>query len=99
MASSELAGGFKLGDAVYFSGESEQCKYFDPDEAHMYGNPADSWEYGAKGEVTGPCTFKPDEGVMVSFTDNKEPIRCWLDALSREPPPPKVKGGCGCVVQ
>ena len=42
-------------------------QYFDPDEAQMYGNPADEWVYGAKGEVTDPTSYKPDEGVMVMF--------------------------------
>ena len=96
-----LPGDFKPGDVVYFTGESEETRYFDPDEAYMYGPDIDpqkdGWKYGEEGEVTGPCLFKPDSGVLVRFPDNKGPIRCFIKDLSREPPPPKA--GCSCAVQ
>ena len=72
-----LPGGYAVGDAVFYTGESLTA-----------ANGA-RWAYGAKGEVRGPA----NEGVAVKFVGNEGNVTCYLATLSRTAPPTTLAGG------
>jgi FKBP-type peptidyl-prolyl cis-trans isomerase FklB len=74
---SRLPGGYKAGDQVYYTGESETFE------------DGDRLVHGGMGEVVGPVTAEEAEGkgVAVRFPNNKDSIGCPLTAV-RCPPLP-----------
>jgi len=69
-----LPGGFKLGEMLYYIGNSET----------FYSG--DSVVHGQQGEVIGPALEDPVR-IAIMVPGNKGNIRCRLEELSREPPP------------
>jgi len=70
-----LAGGYKVGDKVYFVGGR-----------HTFPS-GNRLEYGKQGEVTGGATGdEKDTHVAVQFPGNKGLVNCPLTELSRTKP-------------
>jgi len=76
-----LAGGYRPGQKVYFTGL---------DEAFPNG---DCVGYGTRGDVTGPCDMEEceywEDRVNVGFPGNDANVSCSLLELSRSQPPPR----------
>ena len=68
-----LPGGYKVGEKVFFTGES---KTWDDGDKRMHGQ---------QGEVTGPATLDgvKGKGVNVRFPGNKDNINCLLTQVRR----------------
>ena len=64
-----LPGGYKVGEKVFFTGES---KTWDDGDKRMHGQ---------QGEVVGPTTT--GKGVLVRFPGNKDNIGCNLTQVRR----------------
>jgi len=78
--STMLAGGFKVGDKVYWASAGGKLSN------------GDRVVYGKQGKVTGRAT---DNDVAVLFLGNKvrESVTCLPSELSRKPPPKTLAGG------
>ena len=72
-----LPGNHSLREMLYFTAASEDCPN------------GDRVEHGQRGEVMGPATHEPHrgKGLAIKFEGNKGAVDCYLDMLSREPPP------------
>ena len=73
----ELAGGYRVGEEVYFTGGN--FTFASPHEGNRL-------EYGKQGEVTGPHP-REDDRLLVMFPGNRSSVGCRLTALSRTAPP------------
>ena len=70
-----LPGGYKLGEKVFYTGESQTA------------STGEKWVHGQQGEVTGPATGEhtKGKGVAVRFPGNKGAIECYLTTVRRLP--------------
>mmetsp|Transcript_77806 Transcript_77806/g.174130 ORF Transcript_77806/g.174130 Transcript_77806/m.174130 type:complete len:173 (-) Transcript_77806:185-703(-) len=79
-----LPGGWRNGDVVYYIAAGHDLPS------------GDKLAYGEAGKIVGQANVsdgKDDQRVAVLFNGNSEPVACFAEALSREPPPEELPGG------
>ena len=76
-----LPGGYKVGEKVFYTGQSFIWSYFSIE----YDGKTLDRVYGEQGEVTGPATteYTKGKGVKVLFPGNTASINCLLTTVRR----------------